>query len=365
MGFAGLEALLPFLLSLQTEPAPASPPAREAGPSLAVRLDARLRGLGEKGFSGTVLVTRGSEEVLHRGYGWSDAARNHPIAPATPYCVASISKQFCAAAILLLAEGGKLGVEDRIGKFLDGVPPDKEPIALHDLLTHRSGLPQAYASDGIADRAEAVRAILGVPLKGAPGSAFSYSNDGYSLLAAIVEVASGQPFEVYLRENLLRRAGMVETRFWGEIDPRDPAALARVPRFPDGEWGRASWGWRGATGMVSTPRDLLRWYVALKEGRVLGEEARRRLFGPHVSLSDTEVGYGWFWSRTPRGTRTLWTRGTEQFGHNALLVDYLDEGTVLVVASNAGEIDGVGWNRRIKDEMEGILFPDRAPPGAR
>lgn len=365
MGFAGHGALLLILVSLQTGAVPGSLPTKEAGPSLAVRLDARLRGLGEKGFSGTVLVARGSEEVLHKGYGWSDGARTRPITPATAYCVASISKQFCAAAILRLAEGGKLEVGDRIGKFLDGVPPEKEPITLHDLLTHRSGLPQTYASDGIADRAEAVRAILRVPLKGAPGAAFSYSNDGYSLLAAVVEVASGQGFETYLRENLLRPAGMVETRFWGEIDPRDPAAFAQVPSFPDGTWGEANWGWRGGTGMVSTPRDLLRWYVALKEGRVLGEEARRRLFGPHVKLSDTEVGYGWFWSRTPWGTRTLWTRGTEQFGHNALLVDYLDEGTVLVVASNAGEIDGVGWNRRIKDELEGILFPDRAPPGAR
>jgi CubicO group peptidase (beta-lactamase class C family) len=365
MGLAGLEALLPLLLSLQTGPAPASAPAGEAGPSLAVRLDARLRDLGEKGFSGTVLVTRGSEEVLHRGYGWSDGARKHPITPATPYCVASISKQFCAAAILRLAEGGKLEEGDRIGKFLDGVPPDKEPITLRDLLTHRSGLPQAYAADGIADRGEAVRVILKLPLRDVPGASFSYANDGYSLLAAIVEVASGQTFETYLRENLLRPAGMVETRFWGEIDPRDPAAFAQVATFPDGEWGRANWGWRGGTGMVSTPRDLLRWYVALKEGRILGEEARRRLFGPHVKLPETEVGFGWFWSGTPRGTRSLWTRGTEQFGHNALLVDYLDEGTVLVMASNAGEIDGVGWNRRIKDELEGVLFPDRAPPARR
>ena len=189
----------------------------------------------DSGFSGAVLVARGGKVVLHEGYGWADLAKTAPVTRETRFYIASITKQFTAAAVLKLEERGRLGLADPVGKHLPGVPPDKAAVTIHQLLTHTSGLGQDYAADGIRDRAEAVRAVLAKPLKSPPGAQFRYSNDGYNLLAVIVEVVSGESYESFLRQNLLRPAGMSRTGFWGETPARGarPVAATLTEIGPD------------------------------------------------------------------------------------------------------------------------------------
>ena len=179
------------------------------------RIDEAVVRLVGRGFSGSVLVARHESVILHEGYGWLDRAHTLRVSPDTKFYIASISKQFAAAAILRLQEQGRLTVGDLINKYLTGVPADKAAITIHSLLTHTSGLGQAYAADGITNRDEAVRRVLAAPFKVKPGT-FNYTNDGYSLIAAIVEVAAQQPFETYLREQILRPAGLTSTGFWAD-----------------------------------------------------------------------------------------------------------------------------------------------------
>lgn len=347
-----LPVLLLMILAVSCASTGESPPPPT---ELSRRLEAFLTRAADSGFAGSVLVVRNGRVLLHQGYGFADRQRSTPVEAETPFWVASISKQFTAAAILKLAEQGRLSLEDPIAKHLPDVPEDKRGIAIHHLLGHTAGFGQKYAADGISDRGEAVKAVLGQPLAHPPGGRFTYSNDNYSLLAAIVEIVSGRPYESYLKDALFSPAGMAHTGFWGE------AAARRVAKI-HGEISDANrkpnWGFRGGTGIYSTTGDLYRWFEALQGERVLSQESRRKLLTPQVTVSpEVQAAYGWFGSTTPRGTRSLWTRGNESFGHNAVLITYPEEETVVAVASNAGDRDGKAASRSLAEELEKLLLP--------
>jgi CubicO group peptidase (beta-lactamase class C family) len=322
--------------------------------SVEVRLDRYLKKVtSDLNFSGTVLVAQQNQIVFHNGYGWADLKKTTPVLRNTKFYIASISKQFTAAAILKLEEQNRLNVNDSIGKYFKDVPPDKASITIHQLLTHTSGLGQNYAADRIADLEEAVKAILKAPLNSPVGERFGYTNDGYNLLAAIVQIASGQSFESFLRKHILKPAGMSESGFWGETPSKSELPIADTirdinPRTPN-------WGFRGATGMYSTTGDLHKWCRALFANNVLKKTAREKLLTPYVSTSRGSYTYGWFVSRGARGREEIWTAGSEDFGHNAIIKTYPD-GTVIVVASNAGNISGVPARSVVIDELARIVM---------
>lgn len=325
-----------------------------ASGDLAQRIGARLSQAAESGFSGSVLVVRDGRVLVDKGYGFADPQRARRITPETPFWVASVSKQFTAVAILKLAEQGRLSLEDPIAKYFPEVPEDKRAVTIHHLLSHEAGFQQKYAADGITDRGEAVKAVLKQPLAHPPGQGFTYANDNYNLLAAIVEIASGQSFESYLAENLFSPAGLTRTGFWGEASAEPVAEI--TGEVPEASL-RPNWGFRGATGISSTTGDLHRWYLALQDDKVLSKESRGKLFFPHHVVSpEVTSTYGWFVSTTPRGTRSVWTRGTEGFGHNAVLVSYPEEKIVVVIASNAGDRDRVSASRGLAEELAKIIF---------
>ena len=311
---------------------------------VAERVDAYVRGQADSGFAGVVLVARATGGVvLHRAYGPHLTTR-------TPFWIASNSKQFTAAAILRLAEQGRLATTDPMGRFLPDAPPDKRAITIHQLLTHTAGFAGRDAAAGITDRDSAVRAILAVPLAYAPGNGYRYVNDDYVLLAAIVEVASGEPYERFVRAALLAPAGTTRTGFWGDgrdttVAPLDTAAVRAAPptAWRDGRT-RANWGDRGATGIYSTADDLLRWLRALEADRVLAPEGRRLMFAPqalarHEGSRDVYYGYGWGVEQERGRTILLRHFGDEWFGHNSAM--WLTAGgDTIVVLSNAGHQGG-------------------------
>jgi len=340
---------------------------RETGSRAEERLEAKLdsyltKATSEVGFSGAVLVARGEGILLHEGYGWADLKKTSPVKAETKFYIASITKQFTAAAVLKLEEMGRLSVRDTISKYLKDVPPDKAGITVHHLLTHTSGLAQNYAADGIDNREEAVRAILRGPLKSSPGELFRYTNDGYNLLAVIVEIASGQTYEAFLRRRLLRPAGMSRTGFWGEVPAKGEQPVAQAPREISQKIKSPNWGFRGATGMYSTAGDLYKWHRALSANKVLKSVGREKLMAPHVATARGDYGYGWFISQANRGPKVVWTAGTEGFGHNAIIKTYPD-GTVIIVTSNAGNISGAPARDVISTGLEGIIYGNSAGAG--
>jgi CubicO group peptidase (beta-lactamase class C family) len=266
-----------------------------------------------KGPGGTVVAVRDGKLVHCGGFGYADREAKIPARCDTAYDIMSMTKQFTAAAVLKLEMEGRLRVGDRIGRYLGRLPADKRGITIHQLLTHTSGLDDIgddYARvsrEVMLKNAEASRLLF------APGVRFHYSNLGYSILAAIIEKASGLPYERYLSTRIFRPAGMTRT---GYVLPRwCPREVAveydrhgvRQGRPYEHPWALDGpyWYLRGNGGLLSTPRDMYRWHRALESDRILSRRAKREMFAPHV-LVGTENGitsyYGYGWGVIPRSS---------------------------------------------------------------
>lgn len=344
---------------------PASP-ARESDTATARAVDSLLQAEARAGFSGVVLIARGDRVVYERACGSAANAGGNTAPPA--FWLASCSKQITATAVLRLEETGRLRVGDSLGRFFPRVPADKRAITVHQLLTHTSGLPTAYRADGIQERDPAVRAILALELEAGPGEKHSYSNDGYTLLAAIVEVAAGIPYDTFVRDSLFARAGLAHTGLWGHEDPATPIAPVADPRrtrsmrstiYRDGH-SVANWGYRGPTGAFATARDVHAWIGALRAGRVIGAVALRGMVGRHVlvrsdSTGQSYTGYGWG-VRVEDGRDVSYghTGGEDWLGHSSV-VRFTPAGDAVVVLANSGEIRGVSWATRVNRGLRRAL----------
>jgi CubicO group peptidase (beta-lactamase class C family) len=322
---------------------------------LTARLEQFLLGEADSGFNGVVLVTKSGRTILHKAYGFRDGARTVRVRTDTPFWIASISKQFTAAAILKLVEQGRLSLDDSLNRFFPDAPPDKRAITIHQLLSHTAGIDGRDAADGIVERRAAVSAIFSSPLAREPGTDFGYTNDAYHLLATIIEAVAQQPYEAYVRDTLLMPARLPQTGFSGPAEQPQVAAILRP--ITDAKILRPNWGYRGATGMYSSANDLYRWYLALSEGRVVSRTSVQLLFTPHGKAGTTGAGYGWFVSETPRKTKLLWTRGYEGFGHGAVLAIYPDESVVIVVLSNSDKFSpNVPMNHSLAAMVADLVF---------
>jgi CubicO group peptidase (beta-lactamase class C family) len=309
-------------------------------------LDTYLGRLERLGFSGTVLVAKDGKVVLAKGYGMADREKKIPMTADSVISTGSITKQFTAAAILKLEMQGKLRVEAPISKYLPGVPPDKAAITIHELLTHTAGLDHDYGPGDfeVVGRDAYVKRVLAAPLMARPGQKHSYSNAGYSLLAAIVELVSKQPYERFLRDSLFEPAGMRETGY------RIPSWRAGqvAHGYRDGEaWGTilarledpslSYWNLVGNGGIHSTVWDMYRWHEALEGEKVLSKEAKAKYFKPYVEEgpgAGSYYAYGWAVFTTPRNTRLVAHNG----GNGIFAADfhrYMDENTFIYAASNA------------------------------
>jgi CubicO group peptidase (beta-lactamase class C family) len=308
----------------------------------------RLEGFG---FSGATLVARGNRVLLESVHGLADMRAHRRWQADTIFDVGSCTKQFTAAAIVALEADGKLQVSDPIAKYLAGVPADKTAITIHHLLTHTAGLQSEFGDDYqvISRDALLVRA-LAAPLLSAPGTKHAYSNVGYSLLAAIVEIASGKDIDRFLRERLFSRAAMTSSGY-----RMSAAELPRVARgYRDGEDAhlleRAEatlgqmWNLIGNGGLYSTITDLHRWILALQSDAVLPASSRQRLFHPHVLVSSNYsgsgsplyYGYGWYVGKQPSGKTLIWHLGGNGITNTALRF-HVDDGMWIVYASNVSE----------------------------
>lgn len=236
-----------------------------------------------------VLVARDGKIFFQGGYGLADVEKKTPITPETKFRIGSVTKQFTAAAILRLAEEGKLAVSDSLAKFFPDFPNAKA-ITLRHLLTHTSGLhsytdkPDFYASvTEPTTPAALIASFQNDPPDFAPGANFRYCNSGYFLLGEIVAKVSGQPFADYLRTTFFEPLGMKDTGIFVNATPPPGMALGyavekgKATRALDWDMSRAG----GAGALYSTVGDLFRWTEALHGGRVINAESLKAMTTPN------------------------------------------------------------------------------------
>lgn len=267
-------------------------------------IDDRMKAEQAAGFSGVLLVVRDGAIAHHAGYGLADRDAGREVTPDTIFAIGSVPIDFTFVGILQLINEGKLDRDDPITKFFDDVPADKQSITLDHLMTGQSGLPDFHdvptdrdPDHAWIDRDEAVRRIMNQQLLFEPGTDSRHSHSAWGLLAAVLEIASGQRYQDYTREHIYKPASMPDTAFFGENDNAERIAIGYGARR-DGDvnapthWGRTSWLVMGSGGQVSTARDLNNFLDAIHDGTLAGPDAARTMYGDQSGMAGAGDMYG-------------------------------------------------------------------------
>jgi CubicO group peptidase (beta-lactamase class C family) len=302
-------------------------------------LSRRLRLMAAEGFAGQVVVGWSGHVYFERSYGGAELY--HPAAVNGYYDIGSATRAFTAWAIYLLVDSGKLKPTTTLDELFANVPGDKRHVTVEQLLDHTSGLGNTYAADGETHRDTAVEKLLAQPLLHPPGQMFLDSDDGFVILAAAIEVASGMAYESYMMDSGVVGPAMKHTLFWGSVGSQEE-----------------HWGQRGAGGIISTAHDLHTFASEFLDSRdfIVEEITRAR----RVTEDGIGVGYGWFWTDTDSYEPVLWTSGTGQLENNVMVVVY-PGGAILAVASDRFH-GSVPWSERVANALEPLLLHAPAPP---
>lgn len=282
---------------------------------LGAHLDSALKQAESEGFSGVALVEKDGQVVLKKGYGMANRAERIAMTPGTVVQIGSNTKDFTAVAILQLAERGRLELSDSIGKYFPEVPRDKRGVTIVDLMKHRAGFPQHLGPDfDSVTRDQEIRNALTAPLLFPAGQRHSYSNVGYSLLAAIIEQLSKKSYDEYVRDEILTPLGLKETGFLlprfdarrlahGYRENEDRGTMIAKPHAADGPY----WNLRGNGGMLSTVDDMHRFYKALAGEKLLKAASRDVMFPPNepVMLAGSDMVNFFLYNREPQSGVTM------------------------------------------------------------
>jgi len=325
-------------------------------PALTGPVDAVVDKAVARGFAGGVAVVRGDRMIYQRIAGFSDGKGKVPVGEHTLFHVASITKYLTAIMVLKAVDDGKLRLDDPLSKFFPGTKLAARGITLADLLAHRSGLGSSYVAEQTTTADDAIAAIDKAPLDEAKVGAFRYSNDGYDLLAIVLERAYGKPYEGIAREKIFEPACIADAGFWGEVDLADPAKHGQPLESPDVALAKRNYGMIGSAGFLITAAGLARLESELDNG-LLSKSALAELRKARGSISIGDVAFGSFLIAHDRLGAVISARGYEDWGDNAIMNDYRDRGVIVAVVTSKGPQEGKGepFRDTISKAIESIL----------
>jgi CubicO group peptidase (beta-lactamase class C family) len=316
----------------------------------------------------SLAVMRDGKVIYAGGAGKSSIAAGAPVAPDTRFAIGSITKQFTSACVLLLAEDGKLSPTDKVAKWFPDLTKASE-ITLLDLMNHVSGYPDYYPLDFV-DRPmqkpiaveELIRTFGTRTLDFEPGTRYSYSNTGFVILGRIVSKVSGEPFAAFLERRILKPLGMLDTVF--EPETMGPSFAQGYVTFALGPPEVATpegLGWVDAAGaLYSTPSDLVKWDLALMDGKVLKPESNKVMTTPRKLADGTASGYGCGLAVSTRSGQTVLSHNGAVAGFYALNTMVPASRSAVVLLSNLDSYDAV--NAAYARLMSAIL---PAPPASK
>jgi len=306
---AAVAAILTTALLYASDTGPAGGPVRAPGRTAPVAdsartMDAYLSDAADMyRFSGAVLVARGTDVLLAKGYGLADISTGTPNTPHTRYRIASVTKQFTALAILRLQELRRLKVTDPVCRFVRPCPHAWKPITIEHLLTHTSGIPNFTERSDIESVVtthlspeELVGLFRDEPLDHPAGSRWRYSNSGYALLGYIVERVTGGTYADFLDRQILGPLGLSETGYDVNHPGPQTHAVGYYPFRTPAPFHDMSIAY-AAGALYSTVTDLYRWNRFLLTGtpRIIGADALAQMFTPRAAIDpDRPDLYGWY-----------------------------------------------------------------------
>ncbi|MEN8118854.1 MAG: serine hydrolase domain-containing protein [Bacteroidota bacterium] len=315
-------------------------------------------------FTGNILVAQNGVIVYENSYGYANYTQKDTLTLEHKFQIGSVSKQFTSMAIMILKEKGLLDYQDNIKKFIQEFP--YENITIYQLLTHRSGLSNYnYFSDEYTDKEtiiynkDVVNMIVdSVPLPYyQPNFRFNYCNTNYVLLAEIVEIASGIPFEKFVKKEIFQKAGMLNSHIFikGKQERIYKAATGYHFKWLVAEHSYQD-GVTGDKGVYTTVEDLFRWDKALYENRIVNELTLNEAFLPAQpeKKGNLNYGFGWRLRECIDGSRLIFHGGWWR-GFNALFIRDLKNKVTIIILSNIR-------TRSISNsfrELLGIFDPER------
>jgi len=293
--------ILILAMSLQLEAVATGPDKK-----LAAEIDAVMNEIYKPCEPGAaVVVRRDGQTIFRKGYGLADLELGVKVEPDMVFRLGSITKQFTAVAVLLLAEQGKLSLGDEIGKYIPAFPTGDKTVTIEHLLTHTSGI-KSYTNMEewlpLWRKDMTPGEIIGMskdkPFEFNPGERWNYNNTGYVMLGAIIEKVSGQTYEEFIQTNIFTPLGMNHSHY----DNTERVISRRVPGYQKGNDGFINAPFLSMTqpyaagSLLSSVDDMAVWNYAVFSGKLLKKEWLDKAFTPYrlANGESTGYGYGWF-----------------------------------------------------------------------
>jgi CubicO group peptidase (beta-lactamase class C family) len=246
-------------------------------------------------FSGIIEVYKDNQLLFSKASGFADFGTNRQLDVDTPFKIGSVTKTFTAVSIMILAERRQLTLSDKISKFLPDLPQNYSGVSIKQLLSHTSGIPDYldyYPTeiDSLKNK-DVLRALKSKNyLYFMPDAEFKYSNSGYVLLALIIESISKQTYQDFVKQNILDSLHMNSTFFF---EPSDSLKNTRALSYDStGHVWEIPLVTQGDGGIVSTSRDLYKWYKGLMDNKIVSDSIFNYLVQPNVFENGKTIPYG-------------------------------------------------------------------------
>jgi CubicO group peptidase (beta-lactamase class C family) len=350
LSFKPLPTLTPTPIVLSASVADQEPTPEPPLAGAALQIDQYMNGLVESGaFQGATLVARDGRVLIGRGYGPANPDGT-PNTARTRFRLASITKQFTAAAILILQAQGKLNVSDPICNYFDPCPEAWRSINLRHLLTHTSGIPD-YASFSSFEPTEMnqttpdelLSRFRDLPLGFAPGQLYSYGNSGYVLLGIVIEKVSGQSYADFLHDAIFAPLGMNDSGYDTNVGAITAPQQAQAYFYA----GKPATFLDCSTlfsagGLYSTVEDLYRWDQALYGDQLLPAALRDEMFTPLLR----EYAYGW---KIENGPPRRISHAGLMTGVSTFIARYPDQHLTVIVLANMQSANAEGISNQLAE----------------
>jgi CubicO group peptidase (beta-lactamase class C family) len=312
-----------------------------------------------------LLVVRDGQIERAQGYGFSNVELQAPVKPETIFQSGSMGKQFTAMAVMMLAEQGKLSIDDSLTKFFPDAPAAWKQVKVKNLLSHTGGFtdyPKNFDMRRDYTEDQLLKIVEGIPLAYPPGSKWSYSNLGYLTLGVLIHRVSGQFYGDFLHDRVFEPLGMTTTRIISEEDviPNRAAGYRLVKgELKNQEWVSPKVNTTADGSLYFSILDLAKWDSALREGKFISTEGYKLTWTPFVLNNGKPnadgYGFGWFVG-SKNGHRIIEHEGAWQ-GFNTNISRYVDDGLTLVVLTNLER----AYPDEITHHVAGLLIPALMP----
>lgn len=287
-----------------------------------------------------IAVVQSGRVIKAAGYGFADLEDSVRVTPQTVFKIGSVSKQFLASSIMMLAQDKKLSVDDPVSKYIPGTPASWSGITLRRFLTHTSGvLREGPAFDPYKLQADSVviQSAFARPLEFPTGSKYQYCNVCYFTLADVIRRVSGQPWDAFVADRIFKPVGMASSRTTTTTDIVPNRSRGYVWRQDHYLNAQEYLALRPSGAFLSTVLDLAKWDAALYEEKILTKASRDAMYSP-VRLTDGKTyGYGFGWMIDSLDHHWQVHHGGSLPGFRAEMARFPDEGLTIIVLTNADD----------------------------